>query len=103
MAELKRLAVANHWRRRGLATMLVRAAEARCREQGVALLTLTTLGAFDSETAAHAFYLRAGYRHVAEGKAGEEGGAGGVELARFEKVLSGRRTGGAMPTAALDT
>ena len=98
-AELKRLAVADRWRRRGLGMELVRTAEAFCRERGVALLTLTTLGAFNPEAPAHAFYLRAGYSHVeepagesrgsAEAGAGAGGGEGGwgVSLARFRKKL----------------
>ena len=95
--------MATTWRRRGLGTAMVRAAESFCHQRGVALLTLTTLGEFDPRMAAHAFYLRAGYYHLddaasateapaCEGRGdgcggGRNHGRWGVPLTRFQKEL----------------
>jgi ribosomal protein S18 acetylase RimI-like enzyme len=57
-ARLRRFRVRNAWRRRGLATMLLRKAEAFCAERGYKRITLSTS---ERQPAAQALYLKHEY------------------------------------------
>jgi len=55
---LRRMRVTATWRRRGVATMLLKVAENFCREQGYSRLILDTT---EQQTAAHKLYENAGF------------------------------------------
>jgi ribosomal protein S18 acetylase RimI-like enzyme len=57
-ARLRRFRVRNAWRRRGIATMLLRKAEAFCAERGYRRITLSTS---ERQPAAQALYRKHGY------------------------------------------
>lgn len=55
------IAVDQHWRRLGIAKVLMQMVEDKCREQGLEKLSLIV---FEANTIAREYYLRLGYREV---------------------------------------
>ena len=109
-AEVRRLAVADSHRRRGLGTELIREVEAFCSAHGIQHLfaTSVTLGTDKSQLAniaatarqrsiVQAFYLYAGYQELASSWAGE------LQILRFERSLSGTALTAATVTATIPT
>jgi GNAT superfamily N-acetyltransferase len=60
---LRRMRVTGEWRRKGLATSLLRTVEEFCRDQGYSRLILDTT---EQQTAAHRLYEGAGFTRTGE-------------------------------------
>jgi GNAT superfamily N-acetyltransferase len=86
-AELRRMYVAPHARRRGIAQQMLARAEAVCHDAGYSMLTLSTS---EVELAALAFYRRAGYRLLREEVAAAQTNktvGGDIRRYYFDKAL----------------